>query len=294
MHFLILCILSSTGIFIVFKSIDRFSIPSLPVIVINYLTATLLGFFMQNSILSIPAVWKTEWFPISIVIGILFTVMFFLVAYSSKKAGISITTVASKMSVIFPIMFSILIDPTDRLTPVKVLAIICTLSGVALAVYKPGNGKPDMAAIYIPLLLFAGMGLVDSLVKFAQHRYVVDSEVASFSSVLFLNAFISGLLVLLLKPGLHRNLLRPAVWRWGVLLGAVNFGSVFFLVRALNYLSPAGKSTDSSVIFGINNIGIVALSVMAGLLLFREHLKPVNWLGIGLSAMALILFMLAS
>jgi hypothetical protein len=33
---------------------------------------------------------------------------------------------------------------------------------------------------------------------------------------------------------------------------------------------------------------------MAGLLLFREHLKPVNWLGIGLSAMALILFMLAS
>jgi len=293
MHFLILCILSSTGIFIVFKSIDRFNIPPLPVIVINYLTATLLGFFLQNSLLSIPSVWKSEWFPISAVIGILFTVMFFLVAYSSKKAGISITTVASKMSVIFPIMFSILIDPADRLTLVKILAIVCTLSGVALVVYKPGNGKPDLSAIYIPLLLFAGMGLVDSLVKYAQHRYVVDSEVASFSSVLFLNAFISGVLVLLLRPGFHRSLLRPAVWMWGVVLGTVNFGSVFFLVRTLNYLSPAGKSTDSSVIFGVNNIGIVALSVMAGLLLFREHLKPVNWLGIGLSAMALILFMLA-
>ena len=37
------------------------------------------------------------------------------------------------------------------------------------------------------------MGLVDSLVKFAQHRYVSDTDTALFSAVLFLNAFIAGL-----------------------------------------------------------------------------------------------------
>jgi drug/metabolite transporter (DMT)-like permease len=292
MHFLILCILSSTGIFIVFKSIDRLSIPPLPVIVLNYFTATLLGYFIQSSPMDLPDMVRAEWFPISMLIGILFIVMFFLVAHSSSKAGISITTVASKMSVIFPIMLSILIDPGDRLTLIKTIAIASTLTGVAMTVYKPGAGKVGRAAIVIPLLLFAGMGLVDSLVKFAQHRYVGDTEVAPFSSLLFLNAFISGLLALMFMPRFFRQFIRPSVWGWGVVLGAVNFGSIFFLVRALNYLTPAGESTDSSVIFGINNIGIVALSVMAGLLIFREHLKTVNWLGVGLCAFALILFML--
>ncbi len=292
MHFLILCILSSTGIFIVFKSIDRFRLPSLPVILINYLTATLLGLLLTSYPLRISSLTAKEWFPISVVIGVLFIVMFFLVAYSSRKAGISITTVASKMSVIFPIVFSMVIDSTDRFTPVKGTAILCTLAGVALTVYQPKNGKTDWSSVYIPLLLFAGMGLVDSLVKYAQHRYVTDGEVAPFSSVLFLNAFISGLIVVGLMPRYYRSFLKGAVWGWGVLLGAVNFGSVFFLVRALNYLQPGGSSMDSSVIFGINNIGIVTLSVMTGLFIFREKLRALNWVGIGLSAIALILFML--
>ena len=63
-----------------------------------------------------------------------------------------------------------------------------------------------------------------------------------------------------------------------------------FLVRTLNYVSPAGKSMDSSVVFGANNISIVALSVLVGLLVFREKLSAVNWTGIALSALALILF----
>jgi drug/metabolite transporter (DMT)-like permease len=186
-----------------------------------------------------------------------------------------------------------IIDPSDHLTPVKSIAILSALGGVALTVYKPRNGKIDPAAIYVPLLLFVGMGIVDSLVKFAQHNYVSDSEAAPFSAMLFLNAFVSGLLVSLFLRRSHRNFLRPPVWGWGVLLGAVNFGSIFFLVRALNHLSPGGQSMDSSVIFGINNIGIVALSVLAGLLIFKEFLKTLNWVGILLSAVAPLLFMLA-
>jgi drug/metabolite transporter (DMT)-like permease len=292
MHFLILCILSSTGIFIVFKSIDRFSLPSLPVILINYLTATLLGLLLTSYPLQVSSLTGREWFPLSVVIGVLFIVMFFLVAYSSRKAGISITTVASKMSVIFPIVFSMIIDTSDRLTLAKGTAILCTLTGVALTVYQPKTRKTDWSSVYIPLLLFAGMGLVDSMVKYAQHRYVTDAEVAPFSSVLFLNAFISGLIVVGLMPRYYRSFLKGAIWGWGMLLGAVNFGSVFFLVRALNYLQPGGSSMDSSVIFGINNVGIVTLSVLTGLLIFREKLRAVNWVGIGLSAIALILFML--
>ena len=163
---------------------------------------------------------------------------------------------------------------------------------MALTVYKPRKGSLDRAVIYIPLLLFLGMGVVDSLVKFAQHSFVNDSDTALFSAILFLNAFLSGIIVLIFFPKYYRSFLRPTVWGWGLLLGGVNFGSIFFLVRALNYVSPAGNGIDSSIIFGVNNIGIVGLSVLVGLWIFRERLLPLNWFGIILSALALILFTL--
>jgi drug/metabolite transporter (DMT)-like permease len=292
MHFLLLCILSSTGIFIVFKFIDRLNIPYFPIIVINYLVATILGFLINPGQRGIARIGQMEWLPSSMLIGVLFIVMFFLVAYSTRKAGISVTTVASKMSVIFPIVFSLVIDPSDQLTWIKTAAILCTICGVAMTFYKPRTVSPDPAVIYVPLLLFVGMGVVDSLVKNAQHRFVGDGETALFSAVLFLNAFIAGLLVILFRPGYFRSFKKPAVWGWGTLLGGVNFGSIFFLVRALNYSSPLGKGIDSSVIFGVNNTGIVALSVLVGLLVFRERLLVVNWIGISFSAIALIIFTL--
>ena len=292
MHFLLLCILSSTGIFIIFKSLDRFNIPSFPVIIVNYLLATILGFVINPGQAKITEVRNAEWLSFSILIGVLFILMFFLVAYSSQKAGISVTTVASKMSVIFPIIFSMLIDQGDHLTTVKGVAILFTLCGVALTVYNPGEGKSKKAILYIPLLLFVGMGLVDSLVKFAQHHYVNDQDTALFSAVLFLNAFIAGLVILIFTPRYLRSFKKPKVWGWGILLGAVNFGSIFFLVRALNFTSERGSMIDSSVIFGINNTGIVALSVLTGLLVFGEGLKPLNWVGVALSVLALILFSL--
>ncbi len=290
MLFLIGCILSSTGIFVVFKSIDRLHIPTFPVIVINYLAATLLGFLVSPVEPDPETILRSDWLPMSVIIGILFIVMFFLIALSSSKAGISVTTVASKMSVIFPIAFSLLIDPADRLTLLKTAAIVSAVAGVGLTIYKPVRITVEKAVIFIPLILFAGMGVVDSLVKYAQHRFVSDDQTALFSAVLFLNAFLAGLLILLLSPGYYSQFKRAATWSWGVLLGSVNFGSIFFLVRALNYQLPDGSSIDSSVIFGVNNIGIVALSVLVGLVIFREQLRLINWLGILLSAIALTLF----
>jgi uncharacterized membrane protein len=134
------------------------------------------------------------------------------------------------------------------------------------------------------------MGVVDSMVKLAQHQYVSDNETALFSAILFLNAFLSGVLVMLFYRKDNRQFLKLKTWAWGALLGAVNFGSIFFLVRALNYSSAAGKGMDSSVIFGANNISIVALSVLVGLVIFKEKLKFVNWIGVVLSALALLLF----
>ena len=292
MHFLILCILSSTAIFVTFKTINRLQIPAFPVILINYLAATLLGLLIYSGDAGLSSIPGSPWLPISIVIGVMFILMFFLVAFSTRKAGISVTTVASKMSVIFPIVFSLIIDPGDQLTMLKSIAVITALGGVILTVYKADGDLPEKSVVFIPLLLFVGMGLVDSLVKLAQQSYVRDDETALFSAILFLNAFLSGILALLFYRKYLPWFLKAKVWAWGLLLGCVNFGSIYFLVRALHYNSPSDTQMDSSVIFGANNISIVALSVLVGLLVFREKLKLINWIGIMLSAVALFLFAL--
>ena len=129
MHFLLLCILSSTAIFVTFKTINHLRIPAFPVIVINYLAATLLGFLIYKGDVGLASIPGSPWLPISMIIGIMFILMFFLVAFSTKKAGISVTTVASKMSVIFPIAFSLIIDPGDQLSMLKALAVITALAG---------------------------------------------------------------------------------------------------------------------------------------------------------------------
>ena len=290
MIYLILCILSSTGIFLVFKFLDQRNLPSYPVIILNYLTASVFGFILNSAEVSVVKIIEMAWFPLSILIGFLFIVMFFVIARSSREAGISVTTVASKMSVVFPITFSILIEPDDILSPLKLIAILAALAGVLLTIYSPEHTAKARKRFLIPFVLFIGMGVVDSLVKFAQFNYVSDADTALFSAVLFAMAFITGMIILPFRRKGFSEFRGWETWTWGLVLGIVNFGSIFLMVSALNYVNQAGEKMDSSILFGANNIGIVSLSVLSGLFIFREKLSRINWLGIVISAIAILLF----
>ena len=113
MIFLALSILSSASIYVIFKLVDRFKVFTLSAIVVNYLAACLAGFFLSNSSQFTPSIFRESWFPISVIIGVMFIVMFYLIAKSTQRAGVAVTTVAVKMSVVFPIAFSIWYDADD-------------------------------------------------------------------------------------------------------------------------------------------------------------------------------------
>ena len=183
-----------------------------------------------------------------------------------------------------------MIDPSDQLTLLKSAAVLATLTGVMLTIYEPGKSLQARKRTFLPLVLFIGMGLVDSLVKFAQHSYVSDRETALFSAVLFTMAFLTGMVILPFRKEGISEFKKKAVWWWGLLLGIVNFGSIYLMVSALNHVNEYGSRIDSSIIYGANNIGIVSLSVLAGLVIFHEKLRTVNWIGIGISAGAIVLF----
>src|SRR6056297_2983718 len=119
MIYLLLSILSSTSLFVIFKYVDKYKIRTFDVIIINYIVASALGFLISDYSQAFFPVYDKPWFPYSLIIGILFIVMFVIIGKSSQRVGIAITTVTSKMSVIIPISLSIIIDINDELSGLK-------------------------------------------------------------------------------------------------------------------------------------------------------------------------------
>ncbi|MDD4703249.1 MAG: hypothetical protein PHE28_02875, partial [Bacteroidales bacterium] len=109
MLYLFLSILSSLAILILFKIIGKYNIKVIQPIIINYFVASALGFFSSGlspkEVLQI----SPDWVLPGLLIGSLYVFTFFLIGYSTKKAGMALTTIASKLSFVFPMFFSILI-----------------------------------------------------------------------------------------------------------------------------------------------------------------------------------------
>lgn len=285
MIYLFLCIFFSTMIFVVFRLLDRLKVDTLNAIIINYFTASLLGFavsFRNGFVLP-----DAAWVHMAVILGILFVLVFIAIGYSSRVAGITITSLTTKLSVVIPVIFSIYIFG-EHINAAKITGMIMALMSVALIVYKPagagyGARKSGMT-VWLPVILFFGAGLVDSLIKYSQELFVPGDEIVVFSSATFLTAAVTSILFRLARP-------RPEIRsRWyntaagGISLGLANFGSLYFLIMALE-----SGAHDSSVIFGINNIGIVMLSVLAGLFLFREKTTIFNRVGIFTAVVSIII-----
>ena len=289
MYFLALSIVSSTIILIIFRMAERFRISALPIIVINYITAALLGFFLSGILSDSTFNPPLFFYVMALLIGSLFLIFFLVTAASSQQVGIAITSVAAKMSVVFPICFSLIIDPADKITPLKLAGIILALIGVFFTIFKKGKLNLQARLIYLPFILFLGMGLIDSLMKLAQHRYVNESNLAFFSTILFGMAAVLSIPTSFAKRIPMKTYLKKKTLLTGIFLGMVNLGTVYFLISALSFKLSSGNPIDSSVVFGLNNVGVVFLSVMAGLLIFSEKLTRLNILGILLSVVAIII-----
>ena len=74
----------------------------------------------------------------------------------------------------------------------------------------------------------------------------------------------------------------------GIVLGLVNFGSLYFLIKALQL-----DGWSSATVFTLNNVGIVMLSTLVGKFFFKEQLLPKNWAGIALAIVSIFMITLA-
>lgn len=279
MLYLLLSILSSLFILIVFKISGKYNVKVIQPIIINYFVASALGYFISGlspkEIMAVP----TTWIWPAVLIASLYIFTFFLIGYSTRKAGMALTTIASKMSFVFPMFFSILIDPNDNYSNTKLLLLIMAVVAVLLSVYKKRTKSIDsLFIIFLPFILFVLMGFADSLVKFAQNSFVKsENESSLFSFIIFSFAALWGIILIFLQKD-KKEILQPKVLIIGLLLGVFNFGSLYFLINALNDLT-----FNNSLVFALNNMGVVLFSIIIALTFFKEKVTNLNKVGITLS-----------
>ena len=288
MIYLLLSVLSSSVIFVIFKLYNRFGINTLQAIVFNYFFAFAAGILLDESSLALTQIPGESWFFGTLILGFLFIAVFYLAALTTQRSGLSVVSVATKMSVAIPVLFGIFLY-NESTGLIKIAGIILALVAVYLTSIKKKDGiKIQKRNLIFPLLVFFGSGIIDTTLKFLETTYVAEADVALFSSTIFAVAGIIGTTILMVQALRGKLQLSFKNLLGGIALGIPNFFSIYFLVLALR-----SEGVESSTIFPLNNVAIVMVSTFLGILLFGEKMLPKNWIGIGLAVLSIILISLS-
>ena len=287
---LALSIIASTLIFVIFRLFASYNINTLQAIVVNYFVACSCGLIGYQNSIELSAIPKYDWFYYTLALGALFIIVFNLMAVTTQHNGLSVVSVATKMALVIPIAFGLWYYQ-EPLGPYKGVGIVLALVAVYLAsVKKDGGVILQKRNLVYPVLVFLGSGLIDTSLNFLQNDFITDkSLIPLFSSTIFMTAGIIGVMVLVaqkIKGVLSlefKNIIA------GIVLGIPNYFSIYFLVKALR-----SDLFDSSGIFTINNVAIVIVSTLLGIVFFKEQLSIKNWIGIILAVISIALVSIAT
>lgn len=283
MIYLLLSILFNAVLFVIVKLFAKFNIDALQALVVNYFVAFLVGLFFLDTSIVPNEIMNENWFKGSIFLGFVFISTFYATTITSQRNGLSVASVASKMSVIIPISLGVILY-NEHLGFIKIIGIALALIAVYFTSKKETGEIQKITNLLFPILVFIGAGTIDSSLKYLQTFHVPSNQIGLFSSVTFFCAFSVGILTILfltLRGKIQfsgRNILG------GIALGLPNYFSLYFLVKMLE-----AKAFESATLFTIHNISIVLVSTFVGILFFKEKISIRNAFGIGLALFALYL-----
>ncbi|MEM5566465.1 DMT family transporter [Psychroserpens sp. AS72] len=283
MIYLLLSIIASTLIFIAFKLFDKYKINTLQAIVVNYFIACLFGLWMYDKPIEIHTIIASKWIYGAIVLGFLFIAIFNVMALTAQRKGLSVASVASKMSVIIPIIFGIYVYH-ESVGAQKIIGIVLALVSVYLSSVKSKNISNPTKGLWLPILLFFGSGIIDTSIKYIETRYLPENSIPIFSATIFAFAFVIGCSILIFRASKQPFTFPLKTLIGGAFLGITNYYSMYYLLKALNH-----ESLESSTLFTVNNVAIVMITTLLGVLFFKENISKTNWAGILLAIISIVI-----
>lgn len=294
--FLIIATVLTAMFSIVFKIFHRKDIDANQAIFFNYLTAFILGVLFSLNGEAVVNPLKADWLVDVIILGFIFMAGMVMLSASTRRVGVAISTVCSRASMVIPIIVSYLL--IEGSAKPKWLLICLVLVAMTLTIWtdKPEGGhKYTLLDILAPVTVFLMFGASNAYLKVLQHRVTVNDTAAGLSeqvinseiSLVTASVFFVAMLMCIYSffkkgPDGKRSPLLLKNVIGGVVLGFVNYFCTYTLMLSM-------KTIDSSFLFPVHNIGIVAIGAIVGWLAFNEKLRPHQILGIVLAAVSIAL-----
>lgn len=291
MIYLILGILFNVAIFIAFRTFGLFGIRTLPAIVINYYVCVLTGLVFLGHLQDVPAMLSLEnqWIPFALLLGVLFIITFYMMAVTTQRLSVTVSSIAAKMSLAIPVIFSLFVFQIES----KAFDIFNYLGifTAFLAIYLSSLKKKEKTAagervvknralLLLPAGVFIAGGIIDTTINYTTYRYITDAEAAVFPLVIF---FVAGIIGTALQFALkQRTGLKEILG--GIGLGIPNYFSIYFIIKAL-----AAFENNGAFFYPILNINIILFSSLFAIVFFKERLLTANKIGLALAVLAIFL-----
>ncbi|MEO0903088.1 MAG: EamA family transporter, partial [Bacteroidota bacterium] len=181
---LILSVLCSTLILVIFKLYATYGVQTLYAIIVNYITACCTGLLFYTGSVTIGDILEKPWVWGTVALGVFFIVVFNIIAKTSQVAGVSVASVATKMSLVIPVIFGVFLYK-EVLSSIQIIGILLALAAVYFTSVKESSKQLSKKVLLLPLLAFLGSGLIDAFIKYFEEIHLTDEELPIFSAVVF-------------------------------------------------------------------------------------------------------------
>lgn len=260
MHFVILTIFCSTSIALILKYSNVKKGETIVLIAANYLVASVIAFI--SVLLYKNPLFTFQTFFFGMILGLIFVLSFFVFAKAIGLAGTGLATTTSRLSVVIPILFSIIIY-NETPNEFHLLGIIFTFITFILFYFSIRGNRKDGDGIkkYLVLILvFIGIGFNDFAMKIFKNWRTADEE-PYFVFFIFTFALIFSSIYILYKK------IRPETHTFvtGLIMGIPNVFSTIFLLAALAAL-------PGIIVYPLVNVGIIVGTTLLAFIFWKE--KP--------------------
>lgn len=286
-------ILSTVFIYLLFPSFKRWGVQTQWAITVNYFVAAGLGWTLAGGLDAVTTTVHTDWIVPLATLGLVFYPLFQLTARCSQELGVSVATIASKLSMAIPVLALAMVDGMHGITWGQWAGMALAFPAVWLSA-NSGNDKGDSLSAnstgsslwWIPVTMFFGSGCIDLMFGWFSTDPSLDAPgmQMAFASVPFTLGGLVGLADQL-RQGRRWPARRDVLG--GLVLGVTNFASLYFMLLAFD-----SGLFERAMVVPLLNLSVIVLATVGGIFLLKDRPNQKARWGVALATASIGLMML--
>ncbi|UKT65493.1 DMT family transporter [Pedobacter mucosus] len=283
MIYILLSIFCSVTVAVLLKFAKRYNISIIQSVTINYLTALCLCFLFFKP--EVSAITSSAPWPIYLSLAILLPTIFLFLAGSVKNLGIVKTDIAQRLSLFIPILAAYFIFK-EECNLLKFIGLGIGLIAIILTFLRKSKSVNTSNKWIYPIMVFVGFGIIDVLFKQIALYKQLPYTTSLFA--VFCLAFLVSIVIVVVMVFTEKTKIQFINIACGLILGVFNFGNILFYLKAHQALAK-----NPSTVFAAMNLGVIIVGSLIGIIIFKEKLSKLNYIGISLALIAVILITIA-